>query len=160
MKNERVCLNDILEQSLAGAYGALSGRGIVPVIGIPEEPIVLTLDKNTLRRIFDNILSNAAKCSDGDLTVRLSPDGSVLFENGAKELDAVRIAYLFDRFYTVNTARGGTGLGLSIARLLTEKMDGNIAAEYNEGKLKIIISFLNRLQRKDGRTFSDTEVQT
>lgn len=43
---------------------------------------------------------------------------------------------------------------------LTEKMDGNIAAEYNEGKLKIIISFLNRLQRKDGRTFSDTEVQT
>ncbi len=42
---------------------------------------------------------------------------------------------------------------------LTEKMDGNIAAEYNEGKLKIIISFLNRLQRKDGRTFSDTEVQ-
>ena len=43
---------------------------------------------------------------------------------------------------------------------LTEKMNGNIAAEYNEGKLKIIISFLNRLQRKDGRTFSDTEVQT
>ena len=160
LKNERVCLNDILEQSLAGAFGTLSGRGIVPFIEMPGGSVVRTLDKNALRRIFDNILSNAAKYSDGDLTVRLSPDGTVLFENGAKELDAVRTAHLFDRFYTVNTARGGTGLGLSIARLLTEKMGGNITAEYNEGKLKIIISFLNRLQRKDGRAFSDTEVQT
>lgn len=33
---ERVCLNDILEQSLAGAYGALSGRGIVPSSGFPR----------------------------------------------------------------------------------------------------------------------------
>lgn len=123
-----------------GVRGTLRARNR-PVIGIPEEPIIHTLDKNTLRRIFDNILSKAAKCSDGDLTVRLSPDGTVLFENGAKELDAVRTAYLFDRFYAVNTARGGTGLGLSIARLFTEKMDGIIAAEYNEGKLKIIISF-------------------
>ena len=69
--------------------------------------------------------------------------------SGSKAELTDRIVYFLD-----------TGLGLSIARLFTEKMDGNIAAEYNEGKLKIIISFLNRLQRKDGRTFSATEVQT
>lgn len=142
---EPVCLNDILEQSLAGFYGTLSERGIVPDIEISKQPIVRSLDRHALRRIFDNILSNAAKYSDGDLTVRLSSDGAVWFENHAKDLDAMQTAHLFERFYTVqtarNTARSGTGLGLSIAKLLTEKMGGNVAAEYDGGKLRICICF-------------------
>ena len=141
---EPVCLNDILEQSLAGFYGTLSERGIVPDIALSEQPIERTLDRHALRRIFDNILSNAAKYSDGDLSVRLSPDGTVWFENHAKDLDAMQTAHLFERFYTVNTARSGTGLGLSIAKLLTEKMGGNVIAEYNEGKLRIFVRFPDR----------------
>ena len=138
---EPVCLNDILEQSLAGFYGTLSECEIVPDIELPEQPIERTLDRHALRRIFDNILSNAVKYSDGDLSVRLSPDGTVWFENHAKDLDAMQTAHLFERFYTVNTARSGTGLGLSIAKLLTEKMGGNIAAGYDGGKLRICICF-------------------
>ena len=145
---EPVCLNDILEQSLAGFYGTLSERGIVPDITLSEHPIERTLDRHALRRIFDNILSNAAKYSDGDLTVRLLPDGTVWFENHAKDLDAMQTAHLFERFYTVqtarNTARNGTGLGLSIAKLLTEKMGGNVVAEYDEGKLSIFVRFPDR----------------
>ena len=118
------------EESPAGFYGVLSGRGIVPDIRMPERPVVRTLDGNALRRIFDNILSNAAKYSDGDLSVCLSSDGTVIFENSTGELDPVRTAHLFDRFFTVNTAKGGTGLGLSIAKILTEKMNGSISAEY------------------------------
>lgn len=138
---ELICLNDILEQSLVGFYGVLSERGIAPDIQIPEKAIKRMLDKNALRRIFDNIISNAAKYSDGDLTVKLSSDGSVIFENSAKELDSVQTAHLFDRFFTVKTARGGTGLGLSIAKLLTEKMGGNITAEYRKSKLRICVLF-------------------
>lgn len=138
---EPVCLNDILEQSLAGFYGTLSERGIVPDIALSEQQIERALDRHALRRIFDNILSNAAKYSDGDLSVRLSPDGTVWFENHAKDLDAMQTAHLFERFYTVNTARSGTGLGLSIAKLLTEKMGGNVAAEYDAGKLRIFVRF-------------------
>ena len=141
---EPVCLNDILEQSLAGFYGTLSERGIVPDIALSEQPIERTLDRHALRRIFDNILSNAAKYSDGDLSVRLSPDGTVWFENHAKDLDAMQTEHLFERFYTVNTARSGTGLGLSIAKLLTEKIGGNVIAEYNEGKLRIFVRFPDR----------------
>ena len=90
---------------------------------------------------FYNILSNAAKYSDGDLSVRLSPDGTVWFENYAKDLDTLQTANLFGRFYTVNSVRSRTGLGLSIAKLLTEKMGGNIAADYDGGKLRICICF-------------------
>ena len=91
--------------------------------------------------MFDNILSNAAKYSDGDLTVTLSPDGKVTFSNRASALSRVKAARLFDRFYTVDSARGSTGLGLSIAKLLTEKLHGTISADYENETLRICIAF-------------------
>ena len=139
---EEVFLNDILEQSLAGFYGALSARGITPELQMPEEKVVRRLDAAALRRIFDNILSNAVKYSSGDLAVSLMPDGAVTFSNSAPSLSRVQAERLFDRFYTVETARNSTGLGLSIAKLLTEKMDGTITAEYENGHLQICIAFL------------------
>lgn len=138
---QAVRLNDILEQSLAGFYGALSARGITPEIKMPEAAVIRKLDAAALRRIFDNILSNAVKYSDGDLTIHLRPDGSVTFSNRASSLSRVQAERLFDRFYTVETARNSTGLGLSIAKLLTEKMGGTITAEYESGHLQICIAF-------------------
>ena len=141
LHTEPVCLNDVLEQSLAGFYGALSARGITPSVQLPEEKVIRPLEAAALRRVFDNILSNAAKYSDGDLTVTLSPDGSVTFSNHASALSRVEAARLFDRFYTVDSARGSTGLGLSIAKLLTEKLHGTISADYENETLRICRAF-------------------
>lgn len=141
LHTEPVCLNDVLEQSLAGFYGTLSARGITPSVHLPEEKVIRPLDATALRRVFDNILSNAAKYSDGDLAVALAPDGEVTFSNRASALSRVEAARLFDRFYTVDSARGSTGLGLSIAKLLTEKLHGTISADYENEKLRICIAF-------------------
>ena len=141
LHTEPVCLNDVLEQGLAGFYGALSARGITPSVQLPEEKVIRPLDAAALRRVFDNILSNAAKYSDGDLAVVLAPDGSVTFSNHASALSRVEAARLFDRFYTVDSARGSTGLGLSIAKLLTEKLHGTISADYENETLRICIAF-------------------
>ncbi len=135
LNREPVSVNDILEQSLAGFYGVLSGRGIAPVIQMPEQPVIRTLDAAALRRVFGNILSNAAKYSDGDLTVNLTPEGTVTFTNHARGLGRVQAERLFDRFFTVESASGSTGLGLSIARQLTEKMGGQITADYQDESL-------------------------
>lgn len=141
LHTEPVCLNDVLEQSLAGFYGALSARGITPSVQLPEEKVIRPLDAAALRRVFDNILSNVAKYSDGDLAVVLAPDGKVTFSNRASALSRVEAARLFDRFYTVDSARGSTGLGLSIAKLLTEKLHGTISADYENETLRICIAF-------------------
>lgn len=141
LHTEPVCLNDVLEQSLAGFYGTLSARGITPSVQLPEEKVIRPLDAAALRRVFDNILSNAAKYSDGDLAVVLAPDGEVTFSNRASALSRVEAARLFDRFYTVDSARGSTGLGLSIAKLLTEKLHGTISADYENETLRICIAF-------------------
>ena len=141
LHTEPVCLNDVLEQSLAGFYGALSARGITPSVQLPEEKVLRPLDAAALRRVFDNILSNAAKYSDGDLAAVLAPDGKVTFSNRASALSRVEAARLFDRFYTVDSARGSTGLGLSIAKLLTEKLHGTISADYENETLRICRAF-------------------
>ena len=137
---EPVSVNDILEQSLAGFYGVFSGRGIAPIIQMPEQPVIRTLDAAVLRRVFGNILSNAAKYSDGDLTVNLTPEGTVTFTNHARGFGRVQAERLFDRFFTVESASGSTGLGLSIARQLTEKMGGQITAEYQDESLCVRVT--------------------
>lgn len=133
--------NEVLEKSLLGMYGTLSSHGITPDIEIPEVQVIRVLDKNALHRVFDNILNNAAKYSDGDLCIKLCLDGTILFSNKADELNCVQVEKLFDRFFTVDTAKGSTGLGLSIARLLTEKMGGYINAGYENGELNISVRF-------------------
>lgn len=92
-------------------------------------------------RIFANILSNAAKYSDGDLAVTLCETGCATFTNSAHGLTAIDVQRLFDRFYTVENAKGSTGLGLSIAKLLTEKLGGELTAELSDGKLSISLKF-------------------
>lgn len=141
---EKLCLNDVLEQNLAGFYGVLTMRKISPDISIPEEKIIRELDRAALCRIFENIIGNAAKYSDGDLRVTLTADGSISFSNTAKKLSRVQAERLFDRFYTVDTpgsAGASTGLGLSIAKLLTEKMGGSISADYSDSRLCVTVSF-------------------
>lgn len=45
LHTEPVCLNDVLEQSLAGFYGALSARGITPSVQLPEEKVIRPLGR-------------------------------------------------------------------------------------------------------------------
>ena len=141
MTRQPVSVKDVLEQSLAGFYGSLTEKGISPEIRLPNGPVTRNLDPAALRRIFDNLLNNALKYSDGDLRVSLTEAGEAVFSNAAGKLDCVQTQRLFDRFYTVETASGSTGLGLSIAHMLVEKMGGEIGAEYRGGRLRIFVRF-------------------
>ncbi|MGN0266381.1 MAG: sensor histidine kinase [Lachnospiraceae bacterium] len=137
-------LNSQLEIALAGAYGMLTEQGITPVIHMPGEAVIRNLNEDALQRIFGNILSNAAKYSEGDLKISLQENGTVTFANRAPHLSEVEAGKMFDRFYTVENARGSTGLGLSIAKLLTEKMGGSIRADWMQGMLVITLCFLQK----------------
>jgi hypothetical protein len=128
-----------LEESLLSFYGIMQEKGIQPQLHLPEGPVYRELDAAALNRIFSNIISNAIKYSDGDFSVTMKEDGRITFTNTAKELSAVTVGRLFDRFYTVEASRNSTGLGLSIAKLLTERMGGRIEAAYQEEQLHIIV---------------------
>lgn len=137
-KNE-VVLNQVLEEALLGCYGAFVSRKIEPEIQIPEEKIRRILEETALRRVLDNIIYNALKYSNGDFKVTLNQAGVFTFSNISEELTPVMLERLFDRFYTVKTGKNTTGLGLSIAKTLTERIGGRLYAEYEEGRLKIVL---------------------
>ena len=138
---EPVDMVSVLEESIAGFYAPLKERGIEPVIDLPGSSVVRRLDRAMLSRIFDNVLSNALKYSAGDLKIALSADGEVRFSNTAPSLDDVQVGRLFDRFFTVEAARGSTGLGLAIAKTLAERMGGTIGAELRAEILTVWIRF-------------------
>ena len=141
LKPKTVAVDAILADSIAASYNALTDRGITPVITLPEKKVLRHLDASALSRIFANLISNAVKYSEGDLTVTMSDTCEIAFTNTAAHLSPVTAARLFDRFFTVETGRKSTGLGLAIAKVLTEEMGGSIDAEYHNQKLTIKLRF-------------------
>ena len=92
-------------------------------------------------RVFNNILNNAIKYSDGDLKVELLETGEISFSNAARNLNDVQVGKLFNRFFSVETARNSTGLGLAISKTLVEQMHGTITAQYHGDILSICLDF-------------------
>lgn len=140
-KYEEVNINHVLEACISSYYASLKKHKIEPVIRITEKPIIRILDKSTLVRIIDNILSNAIKYSDGDCIISLDDTGELIFANHTSALDEVLINQLFDRYYTVEAGINSSGLGLTIAKELTHQMKGTINADYKQGVLSIYLRF-------------------
>lgn len=141
MQLEPLCVNDILEQSIVSFYATLTKRGITPQIDITEKKIMRTLNRTAFLRVLNNILNNAVKYSGGDLNILLTETGEIIFSNTAKNLNDVQVGKLFNRFFSVETARNSTGLGLAIAKTLVEQMQGTITAQYHDSVLSVCIDF-------------------
>lgn len=136
---ENCCINDILEETLVSYYTVFKEKNIIPNINICSEKIYREVNKVSIIRVFENILSNVVKYSSGDFQVLLKNDGRIIFSNKASELDATTAQKIFDRYFTVENARKSTGLGLSIAKQLIELNGGTVFVKYLDGNLIIEI---------------------
>ena len=141
IKKEKCCINEIIEESLINYYSIFKKNNIVPKIEICNKKIYKYVDKNTIIRVFENILSNVSKYSNGDFKVVLDEYGRITFSNRATSLDATTVQKIFNRYFTVENAKKSTGLGLSIAKQLIELNDGTISAKYIKNHLIIEIYF-------------------
>ena len=141
IKKEKCCINEIIEESLINYYSIFKKNNIVPKIEICNKKIYKYVDKNTIIRVFENILSNVSKYSNGDFEVVLDKYGRITFSNRATSLDATTVQKIFNRYFTVENAKKSTGLGLSIAKQLIELNDGTISAKYIKNHLIIEIYF-------------------
>lgn len=141
IKKEKCCINEIIEESLVNYYSIFKKNNIVPKIEICNKKIYKYVDKNTIIRVFENILSNVSKYSNGDFEVVLDEYGRITFSNRATSLDATTVQKIFNRYFTVENAKKSTGLGLSIAKQLIELNDGTISAKYIKNHLIIEIYF-------------------
>jgi signal transduction histidine kinase len=141
IKKENVCINNILEDSIISFYSLLKEHNISPTIEICEEKVIRLLNENMVKRIFENIISNAIKYSEDNFNIKLKSNGMIEFSNKTNSLDSTSLEKIFDRYYTVKNAKKSNGIGLSIAKQLVELNDGSIKAKYEKNYLIIEVKF-------------------
>ncbi len=139
---KEVCINTVLEATLCSFYDLFKANHIEPTIQITDTPIIKKLDETMLKRIFENILSNAIKYSENQLSVALNENGILKFSNKTSKLDKTSVEKIFDRYFTVENANKSNGIGLSIAKGLVELNHGQIFSSYEKGIFSITIHFI------------------
>ncbi len=141
IKKGECCINEILEETLVNFYSIFKEKSIIPTIKITNKKIYKTVNEVSIVRIFENILSNVSKYSNGNFKVEMNEDGIITFSNKATSLDATTVQKIFDRYFSVENAKESTGIGLSIAKQLVELNNGKIYDKYIKGILFIEIYF-------------------
>lgn len=99
-------------------------------------------DVSTYNAIIEAMASGAAKINEIATKIHSDTANDLFITGICYQYGDLKLKE-FDRFYTVEASRNSTGLGLSIAKILTERMGGNISASYFDEKLYITITFTN-----------------
>ena len=141
LKKENCCINEILEETLVSYYNIFKEKNIVPKVSICNKKIYKLVNRISIIRIFENILSNVSKYSTGEFKVTMNENGTISFSNKANSLDATTVQKIFERYFSVENAKESTGIGLSIAKQLVELNNGKIRAKYIKDTLFIEIYF-------------------
>lgn len=114
-----------------------------------EENIDIYMDRDKLKQIIYNIISNSIKYIDNigkiDISVQKEKNNALIsLQDNGVGIKEDHIPFIFDRFYRVDASRnkdtGGTGLGLSIVKSIVDAHGGNIKvnSKYQEGTEFII----------------------
>lgn len=144
-----VNLTDIVQEVLVGFYPAFQNAGITPAVEISDSPRYVMAEQSYLRRILENLISNALRYGSGggEIGIVFREDGDWvwvdLWDRGAG-ISSQDLPRVFERFFTGEASRNaslrGSGLGLTIAKNLVEKQGGRIAVSSVTGE-KTVFSF-------------------
>jgi two-component system, OmpR family, sensor kinase len=111
-------------------------------IDLEAEPVTVVGDRDRLRQIVDNLLSNVRAHTPpaAPVRVRVNPVGGeaiVEVRDSGPGLDEDEASRVFERFYRADPSRarasGGVGLGLSIVAAVAEAHGGTVAARSDAG---------------------------
>jgi two-component system, OmpR family, phosphate regulon sensor histidine kinase PhoR len=140
---QRVNINDIVQEVLVGFYLEFQKVSLTPTIDIPDTPLHVMGDRTYLRRVFENLLSNALRYGrgGGEIGIRIREEQDLFWVDvwdcgqGISPRDLQRV---FERFYTGESSRNaalrGSGLGLTITKHLVERQGGRIVASSKPGE--------------------------
>lgn len=142
---DEINLVAVIEKAISNHYEDFSKDNRMIDFKTNKRKIKIKSNEVMLVRVFDNLIRNAYKHSNGNLDIEINqtPDKvKIKFINDLlyNDLDVDRI---FDEFYTVDISRtkGNTGLGLAIAKEFVEQLNGKIKADKKNNKLIITIAF-------------------
>lgn len=134
---EPIDVNKELREQILVFYNDFENKNIEVDIKLDKNPVVVKLDKNAIKRVFNNLIQNAIKYSESKFYISLNrKDEEVIieFKNNVQDIGKDDLSLLFNRFYMEDNSRSSdsSGLGLTIAKLLVESMNGEIQVEMDK----------------------------
>lgn len=142
MKLEPVNLDALVTDAVAELKPAFAEKHIsMKVQSLPAA--VVQGDRDSLYRVFSNLLQNALRYTDsgGSVEINMAANNGqacVSVTDTGIGMSPQDLACIFDRFYRADKSRsraaGGSGLGLAIVKSICECHKGSISAESTEGK--------------------------
>lgn len=145
---KEVNLLKVLEQCIISYYEDFEKKNRKIILKKKSSKKFVWANQTMLLRIFDNLISNSFKHSDGDLTISITNlDGVFIlsFKNRIID-DDLDTDQIFDEFYTTDISRtkGNTGLGLAIVKEFVTLLGGTVEAKNQKEMLNIIVTFPER----------------
>lgn len=115
-------------------------ENLTPVMDFPEKSVSVKANAALLSRVLGNLLGNIVKYARDEFYLSVQDNGNesiIRIGNSVENREAIDIDHIFDRTYRADKARsdGSAGLGLYIAKLLMQKQNGSITAEFEDDKL-------------------------
>ena len=123
-------------------------RGVTVTIHAPNQPLIVSGDRDELTRVFENLIENALKYGASGKRVEVTFSRAFNVGGGEEALVAVRdygpgipaehLPRLTERFYRVDVAesreQGGTGLGLALVKHIMNRHRGRLTIESRPGE--------------------------
>ena len=143
LNRQPVDVRELLRQVVQGFEPQAQARQIALRLEVPQEPLKAALDPDRMRRVLDNLVSNALRHTPekGRITLRArGEDGAVVLEveDTGEGIPPEHLPYIFERFYRVDKARTqdgrSSGLGLAIVKALVEAHGGRVSVESQVGR--------------------------
>lgn len=149
LHKERLDLKSFALELAADAREYLKNKGLTLQDYMDIDDAILNIDKVKIKRVWNNLVSNAVKYSEAGSTViiRISKQSSIVkFEvqdegMGISEDDMQKIYNMFYR--GTNVKQKGYGLGLFISKSIVEAHGGQINAKSELGKGSIFCFSIN-----------------
>ncbi|RBP89995.1 histidine kinase [Cytobacillus firmus] len=141
---ETVDLDEYMKDYAEELYLDLLQQGIHMELHLMNKPICVKVDREKLKRVLSNLISNCVKYMNKDkkkisisLHERLG-DVIVKVEDNGQGIEPAALPNIFERFYRAEQSRssatGGSGLGLAIAKQIILEHRGEIWASSELGK--------------------------
>jgi PAS domain S-box-containing protein len=139
MKREPQILQSILDESISDAIDRLTLQGINMQIKYPDEPVIVSVDKDKLKLAFSNIIVNATEAISGpggliSIVVESNDKyNSVTIRDNGCGITEENISRLFEPYFT--SKRNGMGLGLAstLNIIQSNKATIDVKSEVNVG---------------------------
>lgn len=141
---EPINIVGVLEESIARYFDDFNRENREILFTCHVKKHMLASNRDMLLRIFDNIIGNAYKHSDGNLEITVKNEEilKIVFTNKliCSNLD---MNHIFDEFYTYDISRqkGNTGLGLAIVKQFVMRLGGACYAATENDDLNIVVEF-------------------